>query len=598
MDADLAEQAFHAERAGLIGHDGNDQLAQFGVLEQRGEDAHEAHGGGLAAFATALQLGGKGRQRRHRQRIDVGHPRRQLAALGLAALREIALLGTARRGAQVRHVFQLVVTDRQLKPVTERTHGIGAHFLELVIDVLAFTGLAHAEAFHRLGQDHARPDVAGDGLRVGGVNLLRIVTAAGQCPDLVIAQVCDQRQQLGILAEEVFAHVGTVLRLEGLVVAIHALHHALAQQAGAVLGEQRIPATTPDHLDDVPAGGAEGAFQFLDHLGVAAHRAVEPLQIAVHHEHQVVQALAAGHGNGGQRFGLVHFAIAKERPDLAALVLLQAAVFQVAHVARLVGGGQRTQAHRHGGELPEIGHQPWVRVGRQAVAVGFAAEVVHAFGGDAAFDEGAAVDARGRMALDVDHVAVEGVGAPTEEVVEAHVVQHRGRLVGGDVAAHVGVLAGTQHHHHRVPADHRVEPALDRQIARVGRLALQRDAVDVGGPGARMQVAVVGHVLVAELVDQVVRTRPPGHLGDRLQGFTPFLGFLGVGIEGGERRVHGPSPAKAARPAVLRAPEGAAQPRAGGDKHLRSGPGPPVDRGLLALSKDKLCNHRREWRSP
>jgi hypothetical protein len=60
----------------------------------------------------------------------------------------------------------------------------------------------------------------------------------------------------------------------------------------AVLGQQRIPVAAPEHLDDVPAGAAEGGFQFLDDLAVAAHRAVEALQVAVDDEDQVVELLA------------------------------------------------------------------------------------------------------------------------------------------------------------------------------------------------------------------------------------------------------------------------------------------------------------------
>ena len=59
------------------------------------------------------------------------------------------------------------------------------------------------------------------------------------------------------------------------------------------------------------------AFQLLDDLAVAAHRAVEPLQVAVDDEDQVVELLAAGQRDGAQALGLVGLAVAQERPDLA-----------------------------------------------------------------------------------------------------------------------------------------------------------------------------------------------------------------------------------------------------------------------------------------
>ena len=36
----------------------------------------------------------------------------------------------------------------------------------------------------------------------------------------------------------------------------------------------------------------------------------------------------------------------------------------------LVDRHDRAEAHRHRGEFPEVGHQPGVRIGRQAAAVG------------------------------------------------------------------------------------------------------------------------------------------------------------------------------------------------------------------------------------
>ena len=90
------------------------------------------------------------------------------------------------------------------------------------------------------------------------------------------------------------------------------------QQAVVVGGEQRVPARAPDHLDHVPAGAAEVRLELLDDLAVAAHRAVEALQVAVDDEDQVVEVLAAGERDRAQRLGLVHLAVAQERPHLAA----------------------------------------------------------------------------------------------------------------------------------------------------------------------------------------------------------------------------------------------------------------------------------------
>ena len=147
----------------------------------------------------------------------------------------------------------------------------------------------------------------------------------------------------------------------------------------------------------VPAGAAEGRFQFLDDLAVAAHRAVQALQVAVDDEDQVVELLARSERQSAQRFGLVRFAVAEERPDLARRLGDDAAILEVAHEARLIDGVDRTQAHRDGGELPEVRHQPGMRIGGQArVVAQFVAEVLQVLFGQAAFEESAGVDARAR----------------------------------------------------------------------------------------------------------------------------------------------------------------------------------------------------------
>ena len=100
--------------------------------------------------------------------------------------------------------------------------------------------------------------------------------------------------------------------LEVLILAVHALFHALEQQAAGVACEQLIPIAAPKHLDHVPAGAAEDAFELLNDAAVAAHRAVQPLQIAVDDEDQVVELFARGNVQRAGRFGLIHLAIATE----------------------------------------------------------------------------------------------------------------------------------------------------------------------------------------------------------------------------------------------------------------------------------------------
>ena len=112
----------------------------------------------------------------------------------------------------------------------------------------------------------------------------------------------------------------------------------------------------------VPAGAAEDGFQLLNDLAVAADRTVEPLQVAVDDEDQVVELLARRERDRAERFRLVGLAVADERPDLGVRPVLQAAIFQVAHEARLIDRTDRAEPHRHRREFPEVGHQPGMRI--------------------------------------------------------------------------------------------------------------------------------------------------------------------------------------------------------------------------------------------
>ena len=104
--------------------------------------------------------------------------------------------------------------------------------------------------------------------------------------------------------------------------------------------------------------------------------------------------------------------------------VLDAAGVQVAVEAGLVDGGQRAEAHRDGRELPEVGHQPRMRVAREPLAGhDLAPEVIELALGQAALEEGAGVDARRGVALEEDLVAHAGRVLATEEVVEADFVE-------------------------------------------------------------------------------------------------------------------------------------------------------------------------------
>ena len=196
---------------------------------------------------------------------------------------------------------------------------------------------------------------------VRGIDLERVVAATLQRPDFLVGHVGNQRLQFERV-EEMLADVSAVLGFVRLIVAVVHFHHALAQHAIDVAGEQFVPLAVPHDFDDVPTGAAEFAFQLLHNLAAAAYRAVKALQVTVHYEDQIVQMLARSEGDLPAGFRLVHLAVAEERPDLAPGVLDEAAAFHITHEARLIERHHRAKPHGNRRELPEMRHQPRVRI--------------------------------------------------------------------------------------------------------------------------------------------------------------------------------------------------------------------------------------------
>ena len=69
--------------------------------------------------------------------------------------------------------------------------------------------------------------------------------------------------QSRVWSEELFADVGAVFDGETLVFAVDCFGHLVEEHTIYIAMQQFIPATTPDHLDDVPAGATEYALQVL-----------------------------------------------------------------------------------------------------------------------------------------------------------------------------------------------------------------------------------------------------------------------------------------------------------------------------------------------
>src|SRR5208337_4334462 len=60
--------------------------------------------------------------------------------------------------------------------------------------------------------------------------------------------------------------------------------------------------------------------------------------------------------------------IAHEGPDFAARRRFQSAIFQILDEAGVIDRLNRAESHRHGWKFPKVGHEPGMRIGREAAA--------------------------------------------------------------------------------------------------------------------------------------------------------------------------------------------------------------------------------------
>src|SRR5712692_2068923 len=143
-------------------------------------------------------------------------------------------------------------------------------------------------------------------------------------------------QQARIGAEKVLPEVSAALDKIFLILAIGDLSHALDEETVAIVLDERVPIAAPDAFDYVPPRATENGFEFLNDLAIAADGTVQPLEVAVHDENQIVEPLARCERDGAERFGFVHLAVTQKRPDPAARRRLQPAVLEIPDKARVI----------------------------------------------------------------------------------------------------------------------------------------------------------------------------------------------------------------------------------------------------------------------
>ena len=431
VDTDLTEQAFHTERTRFVGDDRHDALADIFVTQSDIQPLNERHGRGDFTLTGRL---GQTLERFHRRRfqrlVRLLTTRRQKATQLLTTVQQVLNFRRvlARMEKRQRLFRDHIILDRNVETVAEVQDFVGVHLLRVVRWVQRFTRRAHAVTLDGFRQHNGRTAVRiVDCLVIRGVNLLRIMSTTVQMPNVFIAHVRNKSCSFRIFAEEIFARVFAAKCLTVLIFTIDGFHHQLTQTSGRITCQKRIPTLTPNGLNDIPLCTAELTFELLDNFAIATHRSIETLQVTVHDEDQVIQTFATRNRNCTQRFRFVRFTVAQEAPNLTVGLRHQATAFQILPVTRLINRADRPQTHRHGWELPEVRHQPWMRIRADALTVDFHTEVIDLLFRQTAFEERARINTRRAVTLNTDQVTFVFAIWTMEKMIEPHVIQRRCR---------------------------------------------------------------------------------------------------------------------------------------------------------------------------
>ena len=212
----------------------------------------------------------------------------------------------------------------------------------------------------------------------------------------------------------------------------------------------------------------------------------------------------------------------------------------------MVDRADRPQAHGARGELPEVGHQPRVRVARQTAcaAVGRSdlLAVMHQVRlAQAAFQKSAGIHPGCAVRLEEHQVTLVLLGARMKEMVKPGLEQIGHAGVTGDVPAQLAIgLVGAHHHGQRVPTHDGHQPLFGGQVAWKHRLLVDGDGVHV----RRVQLGLPARALLprhdGQLVQNLAGPLWALRADQRQQSLAPFGGLFGVDVasvhQGAEQR--------------------------------------------------------------
>ncbi len=212
-------------------------------------------------------------------------------------------------------------------------------------------------------------------------------------------------------------------------------------------------------------------------------------------------------------------------------MIQQPAVLLVPHHVGLVDRLDRAQSHRHGRELPVIGHQPGVRIGGKATTVYFTAEIVELLLAEAALQIGARVHPGRTVTLEKHQVTTRILAVAAKEIIEAHVIERGTGQKGRDMSAEpLVIIIGAHHHRQRVPANQRAYAALDEQIARHAVFGFGRNGVAIRSGDCRRHLHAAIGCPIDEALEQVGGTPLASIVRYRIERIEPLSCFRRIDI--------------------------------------------------------------------
>jgi hypothetical protein len=127
------------------------------------------------------------------------------------------------------------------------------------------------------------------------------------------------------------------------------------------------------------------------------------------------------------------------------------------------------------------------------------------------------------MALIINEVAPMRVGWRMPKMHESGIVKRGFRLKARDMPTEFRrCLVGTQHDRSCIPSDQRTNLVLDHPVARMNRLFVRRDGVDVSAVGGKRQLGAISPCRIDRTAQNEVGSIGSFECSNALDRFDPF----------------------------------------------------------------------------